>query len=88
MDIYYTDDGNRGVKYANGAIGEANDAFVPFGLLVEVAYHDNVNDAKWIMENKKIIGNTIAYSILKYFGIDTKELDDVVEEKEEGNNDK
>ncbi len=26
--------------------------------------------------------------ILKYFGIDTKELDDVVEEKEEGNNDK
>lgn len=69
VDIYYTDDGNRGVKYANGAIGEANDAFVPFGLLVEVAYHDNVNDAKWIMENKKIIGNTIADSILKYFGI-------------------
>ena len=40
-----------------------------FGILVEVAHHDYLEDAKWIMHNKELIGNTIADSILKYFGI-------------------
>lgn len=69
MEIYPDKDGNRGVKYANGSLGEANDNFVKNGLLVEVAHHDYEKDAKWIMENKELIGNTIADAILKYFGI-------------------
>lgn len=69
MSIYYKEEGNRGVKYANGSLGEVNDSYVPWGILVEVAHHDYLDDAKWIMVNKKLIGDTIANSILKYFGI-------------------
>lgn len=68
MNIYYDkENGNRGVKYSNGALGETR--MPKFGILVEVAHHDYEEDAKWIMENKELIGNTIADSILKYFGI-------------------
>lgn len=68
MNIYYDkENGNRGVKYSNGALGETR--MPKFGILVEVAHHDYLEDAKWIMNNKELIGNTIADSILKYFGI-------------------
>ena len=67
-DIYYDkENGNRGVKYSNGALGETR--MTSFGILVEIAHHDYYDDAKWIMENKELIGNTIANSILKYYGI-------------------
>lgn len=72
MSIYpYKDlpNANRGVKYANGALGEANDLYIPFGILVEVAHHDYEDDAEWIMQNKKLIGYNIADSILKYYQI-------------------
>ena len=72
MSIYpYKDkpNANRGVKYANGALGEANDNYIPFGILVEVAHHDNKEDAEWIMQNKKLIGYNIADSILKYYQV-------------------
>ena len=68
MNIYYDkENGNRGVKYSNGALGETR--MPSFGILVEIAHHDYYDDAKWIMENKELIGNTIANSILKYYGI-------------------
>ena len=60
---------DRGVKYANGALGEVNDNYLPFGILVEVAHHDYYEDALWIMKNKKLIGYNIADSILKYYQI-------------------
>lgn len=60
---------NRGVKYANGEIGEANDSYVRFGMLVEVAYHDDYQDALFIMQNKKNIGYAMADAILKYYQI-------------------
>lgn len=71
MSIYYKKDGsgNRGVKYANGSLGEVNEEYVPFGILIETAHHDYLEDAAWIMQNKKVIGETIANTILKYFGI-------------------
>ncbi|MDE5631118.1 MAG: chitobiase/beta-hexosaminidase C-terminal domain-containing protein, partial [Bacilli bacterium] len=56
---------DRGVKYANGALGEVNDNYLPFGILIEVAHHDDKQDAEWIMQNKKLIGYNIADSILK-----------------------
>ena len=68
LNIYYDkENGNRGVKYSNGALGETR--MPKFGILVEVAHHDYEEDAKWIMDNKELICNTIADSILKYFGI-------------------
>ena len=68
LNIYYDkENGNRGVKYSNGALGETR--MPKFGILVEVAHHDYEEDAKWIMDNKALIGKTIADSILKYFGI-------------------
>ena len=68
MNIYYDkENGNRGVKYSNGALGETR--MPKFGILIEVAHHDYLEDAKWIMDNNELIGNTIADSILKYFGI-------------------
>lgn len=72
MSIYpYADKENadRGVKYANGALGEVNDNYLPFGILVEVAHHDYYDDALWIMQNKKLIGYNIADTILKYYQI-------------------
>ncbi|MCH5167253.1 MAG: chitobiase/beta-hexosaminidase C-terminal domain-containing protein [Erysipelotrichales bacterium] len=72
VDIYpYKDlpNADRGVKYANGALGEANDTYIPFGILVEIAHHDYEDDARWIMENKKLIGYNIADSILKYYQV-------------------
>ena len=71
LSVYRTNEegANRGVKYANGAFGEVNDLYVPFGILVEVAHHDNKEDAKWIMENKPKIAKAISDTILDYFGI-------------------
>lgn len=68
INIYYDkENGNRGVKYSNGALGETR--MPRFGILVEVAHHDDKDDAYWIMNNKKLIGETIANSILKYYGL-------------------
>lgn len=72
FSIYYNQSdisANRGVKYANGALGEVNNLYLNFGILIEVAYHDNESDALWIMENQKSIGYSIADSILKYYQI-------------------
>ena len=72
MNIYYNKEdilSNRGVKYAKGSLGEVNPVYTPFGILLEVAHHDFKDDAKWIMDNKELIGNTIADTILEYFQI-------------------
>lgn len=72
MEIYPYNDlegADRGVKYANGALGEANDNYIPFGMLVEIGHHDYRDDAEWIMNNKKLIGYNVADSILKYYQI-------------------
>ena len=72
MDIYYNKEdelANRGVKYANGSLAEAKPTYVPFGILLEIAHHDYKDDAKWIIENKKKIGYSIADAILHYYQI-------------------
>ena len=70
FSIYYKNDdpvANRGVKYANGSLAEVNPTYTPCGILIEVAHHDYLNDAKWIMDNKEKIGNNIADTILEYW---------------------
>lgn len=72
FSMYYNQEdleANRGIKYANGALGEVNNLYLNFGILIEVAYHDQNDDAKWIVENRKQIGYKIADSILKYYQI-------------------
>ncbi len=72
FNIYYNKEdtlANRGVKYANGSLAEVNPSYTPCGILIEVAHHDYLNDAKWIMENKERIGNNIADTILEYWQI-------------------
>lgn len=59
----------RGVRYAKGRMIEVNPKHVKFGILIEVAYHDNLEDANWIVDNIKNIGNNIADSIITYYQI-------------------
>lgn len=70
-DIYpYRDEiSNRGVKYADGSLGEVNDDFIKCGALIEIAYHDNYYDAIWIVNNMEEIAQNIADSILKFYQI-------------------
>lgn len=38
-------------------------------VLVEVAYHDNMEDATWIIENVQSIGRNLALSVADIFGV-------------------
>jgi N-acetylmuramoyl-L-alanine amidase len=68
-----TPTGDRGIKegynFYNG-----KPMYEPFytkmpAALIEIAFHDNPEDAKWIIENIEKIGIAIAKGILNYFGI-------------------
>ena len=37
--------------------------------LIEVAYHDNVADANWILDNLQVIARNLVESLTRYFGI-------------------
>jgi len=39
-------------------------------VLIEIAFHDNAADAKWIIGNIEGIGTALAKGLLKYFGIE------------------
>ena len=62
MRIYYDKNIDNGLSYNNEIVEimsvEAS------GVLVEVGYHDNIKDAKWIVENVEKIGNAIAEGII------------------------
>ncbi len=58
---------DRGVKFANGKMMECNDNYVDFGILLETAYHDNIDDTKWMVNNLSMIANNIANSLIQYF---------------------
>lgn len=38
-------------------------------VLLELAYHDNPEDAEWIKENEELIARTVALSICEYLGV-------------------
>ena len=58
---------NRGVKFARGGLMECNDKFLDFGILLEVAYHDNLEDSKWIANNLDEIAKVLSKALIKYF---------------------
>lgn len=60
---------NRGVKFSDKSLGEANDSFLPCGTLIEIAYHDYYDDAQWMADHLKEIAENIGESILLYYQI-------------------
>ena len=48
-------------------LGEVDKVKAP-SLFLEIGYHDNVDDAKWIENNIPLIAKTIAQSLAEYFG--------------------
>lgn len=58
---------DRGVKF-NPSLYELRNTIAP-AALVEIAFHDNAEDAAWIINNKEAIGIALAKGVLKYFGI-------------------
>lgn len=78
----------RGVKEGKDHFGLGKplyelSATVAPAALIEVAFHDQPDDAKWILENIESIGIAIAKGILKYFDIewidDRSELEKAVD---------
>src|SRR5574344_1978402 len=66
---YQSNETNHGVKYALGGLGEVNTLNISRGVLIEIAYHDNYDDAKWIVDNYEKIGENIASSIISFYQI-------------------
>lgn len=50
------------------SLGEVNNTRAP-AVLVELAYHDNPEDAMWIANNLPAIGENLAQSLAEYFEI-------------------
>ncbi len=53
---------------ATTALGEVRQPTMP-SVLVEVAYHDNEDDADWIVDNIGTIARALAKSVAQYFGV-------------------
>ena len=54
------------------AIGEVRQTRAP-AVFIELAYHDNRQDANWITENLPLIARTIVLALTQYFGIPFRE---------------
>ncbi len=50
------------------SIGEVRRTRAP-SVLVELAYHDNLEDAQWIQNNVEIIGQNLVLSVTEYCGL-------------------
>lgn len=61
-------DGEKVQSVATATLRELRRTNAP-AVLVEVGYHDNIEDAQWIKENIDPIAKTLAKSIADYFGV-------------------
>ena len=64
--IYPQPDRVRALSTTN--LYELNNTRAP-SVLVELAYHDNANDAEWIKNNLQSIAENLALSVADYFGL-------------------
>lgn len=53
---------------ATGALAELNRTKAP-AVLIEIAYHDNPEDAQWIRDNIGNIARNLALSVTEYLGV-------------------
>lgn len=79
---------DRGVKEGLNHFGQGKPLYelartVAPAALVEIAFHDNPDDARWILVNIEPIGIALAKGILNYFGVpyidEEKELHEAVD---------
>ncbi len=70
MEIYYNKNRNRGIKDSStiGGFYEISPKSVTNGVLIEVGFHDNREDATWIVNNLQTIGEAIGKGIVNYLG--------------------
>ena len=61
MNIYYDKNIDNGLTYSNEIVEIMS--VKASGVLVEIGYHDNIKDVKWILENIEQIGEAIADGI-------------------------
>lgn len=61
-------DGEKVQSVATATLRELRRTNAP-AVLVEVGYHDNIEDAQWIKENIDPIAKALAKSIADYFGV-------------------
>lgn len=61
-------DGEKVQSVATATLRELRRTNAP-AVLVEVGYHDNIEDAQWIKENIDQIAQALAKSIADYFGV-------------------
>ena len=65
-------DPNLGRALGPTAIGEVRQTKAP-SVFIELAYHDNLEDANWITSNLDLIARTIVLALTEYFGIPFRE---------------
>lgn len=65
-------DPNKVRALANTSIGELRQVRAP-SVFLELAYHDNVDDANWITSNLDLIARTLVLALTEYFGIPFRE---------------
>lgn len=63
---------NRVRALGTAAIGEVRQTKAP-SVFLELAYHDNTEDANWITENLNEIARSLVLSLTEYFGIPFRE---------------
>ena len=69
---------NRGVKEGYNRFGENKPMWEPYApkaasCLVEIAFHDNEEDATWIMDNLEPIGQALARAVLVHLAAEHPE---------------
>lgn len=70
LTIYSNVYGDRGVRLGldeDYIIREINPEKVRHGVLMELGFHDNYEDALWVVQNVSLLGETIGKSIVEYF---------------------
>lgn len=76
-----TPSSDKGVKEGCNHFGQGKPLYelaktVSPAALIEIAFHDNKDDAEWIIYNIEEIGTAIAKGILKYFDIEFSLVND------------
>ena len=61
-------DPNSVKAVATSSLAELNRTTAP-AVLIEVAYHDNPEDAQWIRDNIGVIARNLALSVTEYLGV-------------------
>ncbi|MEE0772160.1 MAG: N-acetylmuramoyl-L-alanine amidase [Anaerovoracaceae bacterium] len=71
LKVIYPDP-SRVKTVANTTLAELRLTRAPANL-IELAYHDNLEDATWIINNIPLIARTLVLSLTEYFGIPFRE---------------